>query len=223
MTSERALSDLIQKAKEAIERFKELVHNTIADAEKLLGDKAAQIKQKAEEVLAKTEEAIKNEIQKVKENIEKMKQEAAIIGVDVKECTIEHQDELEALPKSIIDKLIQCVTDEINKAVEIIKSAVDDIMKIKDELVNLPQELKDCVAGGHAVQCITDLISQIVKDISGVPTMIQDKINQIMALVNNIEADLKACALSKIAEATIEAGKIGVKVAECVADKIREQ
>lgn len=223
VTDERSLNDLIQKAKDAIARFKELVHDTVANAEKILGDKAQQIKEKAEKIIADTEQAIKNEVQKVKDNIEKIKAEAAILGVDIKECTAEHMDELEALPKSIIDKMIKCVTDELNKAINIIKSAVDDILKIKDELVNFPQKLKDCIASGNPVTCVSDLIGEIVKDISGVPTMIQDKINQITDLVNNIKSDLEKCALSKVIEVTKEAGAIGIKVAECVADKIREE
>lgn len=219
---ERSLNELVQKAKETIRRLHDLVHNAIGNAEHFVQEKVALLKAKADEVIAKTEKAIHDEIQKVKQQIEKIKEEAAIIGVDVKECTIEHESELEAIARGLIEQLIQCVKDELDKAVAIVSDAVNEILAIKDELVGLPGQLKSCLGTTSPVKCVTDLISRIVKDITGVPTLIQEKVNEIMELINNIEADLKACAMRKVIQATKEAGLVGVKVAKCVADKITE-
>lgn len=220
---ERSLNDLVQKAKEAIKRLHDLIHNAVENSNQHLKERLEAIKAKADKVLAETKEKIHQEIEKVKANIQKIKEEAAILGVDIKECLVEHENELQAIPLNMIEKLIECIKDEIKKATDIVKSAVQEIIDIKNQLVNLPGQLKSCLTTTKPVTCISDLIGDIVQKIAQVPADIQAKINEIMELVNNIEADLTKCAISKVFETGKEAAQVGIKVAKCVADKIKEE
>lgn len=220
---ERSLTDLYQKAKAAINRLHDLVHNSVQNADAHMKARLEAIKAKADQVLAETKGKIHEEIEKVKANIQKIKEEAAILGVDIKECMVDHEDELQAIPLSMIEKLVECIKEEIQKAMDIIKSAVDEILEIKNELVGLPGHLKSCLATTHPVSCISGLLGNIVNKIAQVPAEIQGKINEIMELVQNIEGDLTKCAISKVAEVGKEAAQVGIKVANCVADKIKEE
>lgn len=217
------MNDLIQKAKDAINRFNDLVHNSIANSNKHLKEKIEAIKAKADKVLAETKVKIQEEVQKVKERIDQVKREAAVLGVDVTICLIDHEKDLEQIPLDMIQKLIECVKAEVEKAIDIIKSGIDEIMQIKDQLVGLPGELKACLTNSKPVQCISDLIGGIVNKIAQVPADIQQKINEIMELVQNIEADLTKCAISKVVEVGKEAAAVGVKVAKCVAEEIQKE
>lgn len=216
------MNDLLEKAKEAIDRLRELIKSHIQRAEQILGERLKIIRNKADEIIAKTEKAIHDEIQKIKENIDKIKKEAEILGVDVKECMSQHDKELEDLGKSIIKKMLQCINEEIQKAGDIVKDAVNNIIKIKDDILNFTNNLEKCKTEQHTVKCVADVLSEVVKDITGIPTMIQVKINEIMNLLNNIEADLANCAMRKLIEITKEAGEVGITIAKCVAEKIRE-
>ncbi|GLV41202.1 hypothetical protein CBL_04726 [Carabus blaptoides fortunei] len=217
---ERSIADLFEKAKEAIRKFGEIVSSAVGNAVDKLGAIKDKIFANAKEIISDARDTILNIVDKVKNHIEHIKEQAENLGLDVKECIEENKTQLQQLPKNIIDKLLQCVSEQMAEAKNIIEEAITEIMSIKDKLTGLPQKLKECVASGKPVSCISKLIAQIVSDITQIPSNIQESVNKIMDLVANLQANLMECALSKIKEVSMEAAAIGANVAKCVAGKI---
>ncbi|GLV41203.1 hypothetical protein CBL_04727 [Carabus blaptoides fortunei] len=216
---ERSLSDLIEQAKEAIKNLSEIVNSTIKNAIDKLSTIKDEILANAQDIIADAKNNITSIIDKVKVEIDKIKEQAANLGDDVKECIDKNSAEIEQLPQKIIDKLLQCIYEPVDEALSIIEQAINKILAIKDELTGLPQKLKGCFVTVNPVSCVTTLIAQIVKDTVSVPTDIQNIVSQILELVANLEIKMKACAVEKAIEASMEAAAIGVKVAKCVTEQ----
>lgn len=213
---ERALDDLIQKLNEAIQKLTDIVNSSIESAVGKLNEIKDTIIANANEVISKAGSTINVLINNVKAEVDKIKEEAENLGDDVKECIDENMAELEQLPQQIMDKLYQCVNDQLTEANSITDEAKGTILKVRDELARLPEKVREC---NSSFTCILKLSAQVAKDMSSIPLEIASTVSKATQFIATVKVDMEACGVKKVIEASQEAGEIGEKVIKCVGDK----
>ncbi|XP_018579228.1 golgin subfamily A member 5-like [Anoplophora glabripennis] len=208
------------KADDLLKKLKEEVDRAMAKAHKALDDAKKKVNEAADKVQAEAKRQMQSTLDKLKEELETLKEKAKKAGVNIDDCLKGNEDRLVNLPNQLSNDMVHCVSDQINKAISFAQDALDHLQKIVDEVENIKQEIKDCGHGFHAVKCIAKLAVRIEKDITTLPTRIEADVTATVALISNLDKEVKKCASNKVDQCENDGKKILEVIAACVAKKI---
>lgn len=175
---------------------------------------------KFEEMKQKVMDAAKEQIDKIMGDLEKeiaeWKKKAEELGVDVKECYYESEQQLEQLPGLALDKMLSCITDEFNSAMSIINGTKKIITDAIQQVNDLETKFHSCTTIG----CYTDVISKCAGLTISLVTDIGKKVTEVTTFVAGLKTRVEVCAATQVTSLATEAAKIAKGVVDCIVNKI---
>lgn len=201
--------------------------------EKLARDMLGQITEAVQEIFAKIVEAIKNlkdmatelvqdVVNKVTESVKFIKEEikehidaAIAAGKDVVNCIATSNDAVEQLAKNAINTAVKCVNDYIDNTINTLNNYYNEVMAMKDKIIELGVQLKNC---GWSVSCIASTTKEILAYIANTLPRITKMTINIPTLITDVQPQCALC-IARITKQVAEDGlAIVADVKKCVAN-----
>lgn len=121
------------------------------------------IQQIIDNILLKSKETFLKFTEEAQKQINECKKRAEKLGIDIKECFKENEEELLGLPMKFLQYELSCVTKEINDGTQMIKDSEQLIRDITSSVLQATGALQTCASLGPAqvIGCIKDVIKHL--------------------------------------------------------------
>lgn len=188
-----------------IEKFKNLTNNWQQEAEKWKQEAINNIKNQASILLNKTLE--------VEKCIERAANET---GQDVSMCFKAAVTNTTNLPQLAVDKAIECINNEINSAVSIIKNINSTIVEIWDDITKNFKPMVDKCIADPSLSCLWDIPSKAIDYTKKITSILAD----ITAFGSGLKARIIFCGSTKLLEVQGTAASIVTDLVKCITNKV---
>lgn len=176
-----------------------------------------EVQELAQNVIDAGTAALQAEVDKVLAEIESLRQQAAELGQNIEGCIGDQEGAIIQLPISLVNELIQCVTDQVNEAIRIVSETVGAIESTWAAVEQLEADLAACNGG---LICIGIVIAECAIKVGELPVEIAEQVIAAEELIATIKIDLELCATNKVIQIAAEAGAILANIVECVTNQL---
>lgn len=212
------LQDLLEKAKQLVQNVTEIVKDAANKAFEKLKDLKNTIEKLAEDGINAAKTQIEEITAKAKDTIQKIIEQATGNGIDIKECMI-FVDELNNLPKKLLENEVKCVTKEVQTGQQIISDSMNTIEKIYDGVHEFPSRLQDCLKEPlSAIKCVIGVINDMIKLETTAPMQIAQEVKRVIDYVAGFKTRIQKCAADQVINAQKETLRIVSDMRKCVAN-----
>lgn len=213
-------NQMVESTKDdVIKAFYEFIVIKETQAQDALNKAAEAVKAKAVELETLAKGQLEKILDPLRNKLNNLMIKAKVEGIDISKCQ-PYVDKLSHTPDDVTHNLIDCSSQQMEKARNYVNDALNNIRKIEQIVKSYPEIEKCDGSNWKQAVCYAKLLEKIIVDSEEATLHIAEDIAKVTALIAATVPTLEACFATQLTKAGIDATKFVIDFAVCAADPV---